>query len=189
MLSRVRLPLRLDAAAMEAEVGALPAECWTPHFNQAIYEGDWSGVALRSIAGAALALYPDPAATGDWEDTEQLAALPACAAAVAALECELTSVRLLRLGPGARIAEHRDLHLNHGDGELRLHVPISTNPGVTFLHEGEPVEMAPGEVWYLDLDRPHAVRNDGDSARVHLVADCVVGPWLDAQLAAGATRA
>jgi hypothetical protein len=187
---RVRLPLRFDAAALAAEVDGLPADAWVPHFNNTIYEGDWSGVALRSAGGAPLALYPDPAAEpDDWADTDVLRASRALADAVASFRCPLQSVRLLRLGPGAAIREHRDHRLGYADGEVRIHVPIHTGPDVTFLHDGERVDMAPGEAWYMDLNLPHAVANRGTTPRVHLVVDCVLDAWLDAQLSAGVAAA
>lgn len=184
VLKRVRLPLAFDAAALRADLGRIAAGEWVPHFNTSYYQGDWSGVALRSVGGAATQLYPDPTAQGAYADTELLARCPALAAALGRFECELLSARLLRLGPGASIREHRDHKLGHEDGEVRVHVPVTTGPGVAFLHEGERVDMAPGEAWYLDLNRPHAVANHGDAERVHLVVDCVVNPWLDRQLGA-----
>jgi len=60
MLSCIRLPLRFDAAPLQADVAALPAEDWVPHFNTRYYQGDWSGVGLRTIGGGARELYPDP---------------------------------------------------------------------------------------------------------------------------------
>ena len=103
-----------------------------PHFNASYYEGDWSGVALRSVGGAARQLYPDPNPQGSWEDTEILGYCPAIATAVAAFECEKTSVRLLRLGPGASVREHTDHNLGYEDGEVRFHVPVQTNPDAVF---------------------------------------------------------
>lgn len=38
-----------------------------------------------------------------------------------AFQCPLTSVRLLKLGAGARIREHRDYRFGFEDGELRIH--------------------------------------------------------------------
>jgi hypothetical protein len=187
---RVRLPLRFDAAALAADVDALPADAWVPHFNTAYYEGEWSGVALRSAGGAPLALYPDPSAEpDDWGDTDVLRRSPALAQAVGAFRCGLQSARLLRLGPGAAIREHRDYRLGYDDGEVRVHVPITTSPDVTFTHDGEPVDMAAGEAWYLDLNLPHSVANRGSAPRTHLVIDCVLDGWLDAQLTAGAAAA
>jgi len=180
----VRLPLRFDAAALAADVAALPEQAWQRHFNTQQYHGDWSGVPLRRAAGAALALYPDPTAER-FADGEYLARCPSVAAALALLHCPLHTVRFLRLGPGSRITEHRDHRLSHGDGELRLHSPVITGPDVEFLLGGSPIAMTPGEVWYLDLTQPHSVVNGGAHARVHLVIDCVVDEWLTAQLAAG----
>ena len=177
--SRVCLPLRFNPA------GLAPQE-WVAHFNTDYYQGDWSGVALRSAGGAPLALYPDPAAAAaDWGDTDALRASQALAAAVARFQCDLQSVRLLRLGPGASIREHSDYRLGHEDGEVRVHVPITTSAEVEFLHDGQRVEMAPGEAWYLDLNLPHSVANRGSEPRVHLVVDCVVNDWLDRQLRKG----
>ena len=178
MDARARLLLRFDAPALLADAQALPADDWVPHFNTAYYEGDWSGAALRSVGGVARQLYPDPTATASYADTPVLASCPATAAALTTFRCPLLSVRFLRLGPDSRIREHRDYNLGFDDGEVRIHIPLSTGPGVEFLHDGERVDMAVGEAWYLDLNLRHAVVNRGDEPRIHLVVDCVVDAWL-----------
>jgi hypothetical protein len=178
-LTRVRLPLAFDTGALQRDVDSLAADEWVPHFNKAYYSGDWSGVALRSVGGRPTQLYPDPAAAEPYGDTPTLARCAALADALGRFDCELLSARLLRLGPGASIREHKDYRLGYEDGEIRVHVPISTSADVEFLHLGEPVAMGPGEAWYLDLNLPHAVSNRGTTARVHLVVDCVVNDWLD----------
>jgi hypothetical protein len=182
---RVRLPLRFDADAMAGDLGNIPGDAWIPHFNQAIYEGDWSGVALRSVGGT-IAIYPDPTRTDEFADTEHLAACPNIAAALTRLRCPLQSARLLRLGPGAAIEAHRDYRLSHADGELRLHVPITTDDAVEFLHDGMPVDMGPGECWYMDFTKTHAVTNRGTQPRINLVVDCTVNDWLTGILLEGA---
>lgn len=184
MLSCIRLPLKFDPAPLQAEVAALPIEDWVPHFNTSYYTGDWSGVALRSVGGVARQLYPDPNPQGAWEDTEILGYCPALAAAVGAFECEKLSVRLLRLGPGASVREHTDYNLGYEDGEVRFHVPVLTNHDTVFELEGRPVEMLPGEAWYLDLNLRHRVANGGQEPRVHLVVDCVVNDWITEMLSA-----
>ena len=173
----VRLPLQFDASALAADVEGLGEEEWVPHFNSDIYTGDWSGVALRAPAGAHSALYPDPTAT-QFVDTPALERCPVVQEALSALRCPLTTVRLLRLGPGATIAEHRDHRLSARDGEARLHIPVLTNPDVEFVVGGRRVDLRAGECWYLDLTLPHRVANRGTSPRVHLVADCTVDTWL-----------
>ncbi|MDQ6615276.1 MAG: aspartyl/asparaginyl beta-hydroxylase domain-containing protein [Actinomycetota bacterium] len=177
---RLRLPLHFDAAALAAELHDLPPRVWTPHFNRAIYDGDWSGVALRSVAGQASQLYPDPTAP-DFADTAVLASCPRLSEALAQILCPMTSVRLLALGAGATIAEHRDFRLGFEDGEVRLHIPILTNAAVEFVLDGRPVVLGPGECWYLNLNLPHGVANRSLARRVHLVIDCVVNSWLEVQ--------
>jgi hypothetical protein len=185
MLSCILLPLRFDPAPLQADVAALPAEDWIPHFNTSYYEGDWSGAALRSVGGIARALYPDPNPKDPWENTEILVRCPALAAAVAAFECEKLSVRLLRLGPGASVREHTDYNLGYEDGEVRFHVPVNTNPDTVFELEGRPIPMQAGECWYLDFNLRHSVANGGAEPRIHLVIDCVVNDWVSGTLAAG----
>jgi len=181
---RVRLPIAFDPEPLRAALARIDEEAWEPHFNTQQYAGDWSGVALRVGVGSPLALYPDPS-RDDFADTELLAAGPELRAALARFECPLRTVRLLRLGPGATITDHRDHALSFAHGEARLHVPILSGPAVTFRLDGAEVPMRPGECWYLDLTRTHRVHNAGDEPRVHLVVDCEVNAWLTAELLEG----
>jgi hypothetical protein len=181
---RIRLPLTFDAAALAADLASIGDDEWMPHFNTGIYEGDWSGVSLRSVGGRADTIYPDPAATEPFADTAMLRRCPALGAVLDRLNCELLAVRLLRLGPGAAIGEHRDHCLGYEDGEVRLHLPLTTNEAVSFVLAGERVDMQPGELWYLNFNEVHAVANRGTEPRIHLVIDCVVNRWLSAQLGA-----
>ena len=89
-------------------------------------------------------------------------------------------MRLLRLKAGSHIREHRDYRLGYEDGEVRLHIPVVTNPDVAFFLAGERVIMAAGECWYLNVNLPHRVDNYSTTDRTHLVVDCVVNEWLTA---------
>lgn len=185
---RLLLPLVFDAAAMAADVAALAGADWIAHFVPQNYEGDWSVIPLRGKAGAThpvSMIAPDPTCR-DWADTPFLAACPAIRAALARFSCPLQAVRLMRLGPGSTIKEHRDPDLAFEDGSVRLHVPVETNDAVDFRLAGRRVEMAPGETWYLRLTEPHSVANRGETARVHLVIDALVDDWLEALLASAA---
>ena len=178
MYTSLKLPFRFDPERLTADLGLIAADEWVAHFNKGIYEGDWSGVALRSVGGQAMQLYPDPTATERFADTETLGRCPYYREVLAAFQCPLTSVRLLRLRAGSSIAEHRDYRLGYEDGEVRLHVPIVTDPGVAFFLAGERVPMAAGECWYLNVNLPHRVENRSRIDRIHLVIDCVVNEWL-----------
>jgi hypothetical protein len=185
MPDRVRLPLVFDAVGLAEEALSAPRERWVPHFNTATYEGEWSGLALRSVGGASDAIYPDPTATGDFANTPLLGRSPRLREALDQLECPLTSARLLALWPGATILEHHDYRLGHKDGEIRLHIPITTGPEIEFFLDNRAVAMAAGECWYLNLNLPHRASNHSAKVRIHLVVDCVVNSWVDARLRGG----
>jgi len=177
-----RLAFQFDPARLQADMDALAPAEWVPHFNKGYYEKEWSGVALRSVGGHPTQLYPDPTAHGAFADTEVLARCPYLAEVLATFKCPLTAVRLLKLGMGARIREHRDYNLGYEDGEIRLHIPVRTHPDVDFFLAGERLSLHEGECWYLDLNLPHRLENRSPLDRVHLVIDCVVDDWLKAQL-------
>lgn len=176
------MPLRFDPERLRSDLAAIDPGEWVPHFNTGGYEGDWSGVALRAVDGDAHAIYPDPTATDRYGDTLVLSRVPYLREVLAEFRCRLTSVRLLKLCAGSEILEHRDHRLSAQHGEARIHVPIVTNERVVFFLGGEPVPMAAGEAWYLDLELPHRVTNLSDEDRVHLVIDCIVDEWLAAML-------
>src|ERR1043166_1474431 len=178
MVTALRLPYAFDPAALRSELNEIGAREWAPHYNQQYYEGGWSGVALRSVGGAASQLFPDPARRRPYADTPLLGRCRYFGEVLRVFECPLEAVRLLRLGAGSRIREHRDFDLGLRYGVVRVHVPVLTNPGVEFFLGGERVEMAEGESWYLDLSLPHRVENGGPTDRVHLVIDCVVNDWV-----------
>lgn len=189
MLTYYKLPLHFDPQRLRADLAQIAPDDWVSHFNTHIYEGDWSGVALRSVRGAALQLYPDPTAQGAFADTEILARCAYFQEVLAAFQCELESVRLLRLRAGSHIREHRDYRLALEDGVFRVHVPIETNPNVHFYLQNQRIEMHVGEAWYLNLNLPHRVENYSATDRVHLVVDGIVNDWVRAIIPAAVGEA
>ena len=180
---RLRLPLAFDVGAMARDLAAIDAD-WIDHLVAANYEGSWTVLPLRHPAGAThpvMTIYADPSAT-EFVDAPVLGRSPTLRAVLAAFRCPLDAVRLMRLAPGSYIKPHRDHDLAAEWGVARLHVPLTTNPGVEFLLNGTPVAMRPGEAWYLRLADEHAVANRGDTDRVHLVIDARVNDWLAALL-------
>jgi hypothetical protein len=173
-----RLDLRFDAERLRSDLSRLASGVWTPHFNASFFEGDWSGIALRASASDRGLYAGSAGAAESFIATEALEACPYFQEVLAAFECPLKSVRLLRLAPGSMIREHSDFDLGEQLGEVRLHVPVVTNPQVEFYLAGKLVAMDMGECWYLDLSLPHRVQNRGASERVHLVLDCVLNNWL-----------
>lgn len=182
MKSHFRLPFTFDRTGLQSELAAVPPEVWTPHFQPSYFEGDWSGVALRSVGGNVTRLFPHRKAGGVYVDTPLLARCPSIQRVLETFECDKEAVRLLKLSPKTRILEHCDEKLNRERGVVRIHVPILTNPYVDFFLNGERISMQEGESWYLDLALPHRLENRGESDRVHLVIDCCTNAWIDALL-------
>ena len=113
-----------------------------------------------------------------WADTPFLEQCPYVRELIASFPCPLQAVRFLRLGPGGSIREHTDYNLSLDDGEIRLHIPVRTNPDVAFIVGGQRVVMGEGECWYHNFNLPHSVENRGAVERVHLTLDCAVDAWL-----------
>ncbi len=178
MIDTILLPFQFDAVRLQADLEGIEPGEWVPHFNQAYYEGDWSAVPLRSVGGDARKIYTDPMRLDDCADTPILGRCAYFQEVLGLLECPLRSVRLLRLGPKGRIREHTDYNLGFEDREIRLHVPIVTNPDVEFYLNGIRVRMGAGECWYLNFNLPHRLFNGGTTDRVHLVIDCKVNDWI-----------
>lgn len=174
----LKFPFSFDARLLQADARQFEPEEWISHFNTPLYQGDWSGVALRAVKGGKTPLYPDLFAVEGFVETEMMRRCPYVQNVLTAFKCELTSVRFLKLGAGAWIRPHRDYQLGIEDGEIRIHVPVATNPQVEFMLDGESVEMKEGEAWYLNFNLHHSVRNNGGSDRIHLVVDCVVNDWI-----------
>jgi hypothetical protein len=186
--SSLKLRPRFDVEPLQADLARIVATDFVPHFNTRYYDGDWSVVSLRAIGGDEKKIYPDPTRT-DYADTPLMARCPYIAQVVNSFPCSKLAVRFLRVRPRSVVKEHRDFQLRLEDGELRLHIPITTNPEVRFMVAGKRVIMGPGECWYNDFTELHSVHNDGDGDRVHLTIDCVVNDWLRAEVLSAAREA
>jgi hypothetical protein len=184
MVPVLKFPFSFDTEALRADLDRFGPADWTPHFNTRYYQGDWSGIALRSTKNAHVPLYADPTVTV-YEDTDLLARCAYIPEVKDSFKCDLELVRFLRVGPGDEILEHRDYGLSFEDGVARVHIPVKTSPDVEFYLDGELVRMEEGEAWYLNFDLKHRVKNKGAGERVHLVIDCVVNDWLAGFFPAG----
>lgn len=184
MLTRYKLPFGFDTELLKADLQFALSKDWAAHFNTNYYEGDWSGIALRSADGNPAQLYPDPSKT-TFVDTPVLAGCLYFQEVLATFKCPVESARLLRLSPGSTIVEHKDYNLSLEDGMVRIHIPICTNPRVEFFVDNERLVMEEGEAWYINFNLPHRVHNRSDKDRIHLVFDCVVNDWLSSLIPRG----
>lgn len=78
--------------------------------------------------------------------------------------------RLMKLAVGSEVALHVDFNY-HWYTRVRIHIPVITNPDVTFYCADESVHMQAGESWIFNSWRRHRVTNNGAADRIHLVID------------------
>ncbi|HEX9595558.1 MAG TPA: aspartyl/asparaginyl beta-hydroxylase domain-containing protein [Anaerolineales bacterium] len=178
MRSSLQLPFQFDPQLLQEDLHTIQPEEWTPHYNKCDYGGDWRGAALRAPTGHAHTLFAGLADASDFTDTTLLGRCPNLRRVLATFACPLKAVRLLRLAPGAVIREHCDPGLGYEEGEVRLHLPILTNPGVEFHVAGERLHFEVGNCYYVNTSLPHRVSNRGSADRVHLVIDAEVNAWV-----------
>ena len=152
----VRLPLRVDAEALAAEVGAIDASAWRPH-----PEGAPGNTALPLVA-----VRGDPTdddTRGPMHPTPHLAHLPYTVRVLAALDSVIGRTRLMRIEEEGALDLHVDSNY-YWWGHLRIHVPVTTSDEVVFECGGERVHMRAGEVWAFDTWRRHRVSSRAGSA-------------------------
>ena len=98
------------------------------------------------------------------------------------IPAEFERVRLMKIKANSKIGKHSDkIDKDFGleDGKIvRIHVPIRTNDQVEFyLWEGREKltnYLEVGHYYYVDVRAPHAVTNNSDVDRIHLVVDTYV---------------
>ncbi len=97
-------------------------------------------------------------------------------------------VMLARMPPGGVIHPHIDAN-PAAKWPHKIHVPLTTNPGVVSFFGGAERSFPVGEAVEVDNLSPHWVRNDGETDRIHLIfeyydADQPDPDWLAPSLAA-----
>lgn len=82
-----------------------------------------------------------------------------------------------KLKAKGRIHAHRDslrsFHMGH-----RIHVPITSNPGVRFTISGRPYQFEPGNAYEINNQKKHSVMNMGSDDRITFIFDYVPADQL-----------
>lgn len=115
---------------------------------------DWKGAADRP-------------AMDEWRDVMD----PVLAAATAPYgyrRGDFPRIMLARMAPGGVIQPHRDAN-PAAKWPHKVHVPLLTNPDVTFFIDGVGHKIAEGEAVEVNNMAVHAVENRGSTDRVHLI--------------------
>lgn len=185
MLSAYRLPLAFDPGRLLRELERVEHEVqWHDHPDYTVAAtGDWKAVALLSSASLD---HRDPESLryrggGVAAPTAVLKMSPYLQEIIASFETEVHRARLMNLRPGTRISEHRDYGAQRYSlerGFIRVHIPVRTHEKVHFWISRKKIPMKVGEAWYTNVCEPHAVQNESDVHRVHLVLDMKVNDWV-----------
>ena len=141
-----------DASSLLSEFLSWPNSRLNP-----VYQGnaDWTGVCVYDRSG-----------------TNHLGELPALRGLVERIGLQhVTGVTYFNLAPRSTLHRHRDMYGNLLFGISRIHVPIKTNPKAIMEVEKVPYHLGLSELWCLDTSGLHALRNDSDENRVHVVID------------------
>jgi hypothetical protein len=92
---------------------------------------------------------------------------------------------------GGELTRHADItdpEAGTADGSVaRLHIPLQTDERCVFRGWGldgreNRAHFPERALCYLDTRKPHAVINEGERDRIHLVVDCHSGPELRAMI-------
>ena len=158
----VRLPFKFDVDRLTDEVLAFEQSEWMPHVQG--FAGNTS-IPLISLNGEM-----NDAFNGPMKTTDRLQRSPYIQQVLATIGEIYGRSRLMGLGGGCSVPEHRDINY-HWYNRVRIHIPIITNPDVLFYCGDQFVHMGAGETWIFDSWKPHRVENGSDVNRVHLVID------------------
>jgi quercetin dioxygenase-like cupin family protein len=172
----LRLPFDFDVDALQQDLQRMQNPVWLDHYNDSAHLKRWACLPLRSLDGSMQAIAAQN--EGNFLDTPLLAECPCFQQVLAGFACETTAVRLMTLAAGGRILPHVDPGGGFEDGVARLHVPIITDPRVLFHIDGETIHFSAGQTWYMNANCTHAVDNDSEIERIHLVIDCIPNDWL-----------
>ncbi len=159
-----RLPLRFDVERLREEISQFPESAWRPHPTG--YAGNTALILISSHGGQ------NDDMDCPMQPTEYLARCPYVQQVLASFNTVLGRSRLMRLEGGARVNRHADVAY-YWRTRTRIHIPIITDPSISFHCEDEQVHMAAGEAWTFDNWLNHKVENPSDVTRIHLVVDTV----------------
>lgn len=167
----VRLPLKVDAIRLKAEVAALPESVWGGSGGRV---GVHSAAEALFLRGHAPAQGPLPI-----EDRPVLNLLPYARSIIEELlGAPPMRCLLARLPADTVIAPHID-RAPYFSKTLRIHVPVETHELSWMLCAGEGYVMREGEVWALNNCAVHAVWNEHRSlSRTHMICDFLASPAL-----------
>ncbi|WP_296701616.1 aspartyl/asparaginyl beta-hydroxylase domain-containing protein [Algoriphagus sp.] len=175
---RIKFPFQFDVKKLQDEVSSLGGLQWDQLFVRKDYKGDWSVISLTAKEDNKPKELLDSIDLegSDFVSTPSLQKCPYISSILELFECDKYSVRLMKLAQGAGTV--RLLDQNLGENEVRILVPVFSNPLVTILLNDSVVDMKEGDCWYLKISDPHLIRNEGETDLIHLVLDLDLNDWI-----------
>ncbi len=166
----IRLPLEFDVDRLLEEAHQFSEYDWGYHPLN--YEGNTALSLVSSGGGVA------NSTAGAMLGTDALKRTPYVQQVMASFGTVIGRSRFMRLAPGKNVPQHADTEYAWRN-RVRIHIPIITDPEIIFSSisaDGQSnvdVHMRAGEAWIFDNWREHAVINQSDVRRIHLVIDTV----------------
>lgn len=187
----------VDIAALREAVLAIPEEVWNA--EDAGKPNRFGALdATRHIVFRFVSNFDDWRDSYDrplWAEWKPLLepVLTAATAEYGYSRSEFPRVMLARMAPGGVIHPHRDEN-PAAKWPHKIHVPLLTNPDVTFFVDGTGYHFAEGEAVEVNNMGVHAVRNSGSTDRIHLIfeyynLDQPEPDWIEPLVQAQATAA
>jgi hypothetical protein len=161
----IRLPLAFDVDRLRVEALQFNEHEWDYHPQR--YDGN-TALNLISRDGQRSDSY-----VGEMQATKALQQCPYIKQLMASFGTVIGRSRFMRLAPGKGVPPHSDTDYSWRN-RVRIHIPIVTDEKVIFSSTGNiDIHMRAGEAWIFDNWREHAVINESDIQRIHLVIDTV----------------
>lgn len=156
-------------------------------FTKKTNVGGWNSIPLRSaggitgVSGSSASGTQKSSDSSIFQDTELMQFAPYISSLVRKVAFDdddnanaagVLKVRLMQLEAHRVIAEHVDMFDGeHAKAVKRFHIPIITNPKISFFVNRQKYYLEPGQLYHIDVSQVHSVENNSDVNRVHLVFD------------------
>ena len=183
-----------DTKELMEQILKLNIDDFANHYSNYNKGNTWKGMVVRGYGGLVDFIVKPAEMVNSWKkenkekmdwkvkDTplrKQLPAVEKFADILGDYEHERIRILMLKEGEGEleRHTDRQDVEAGIGDGQwARLHFPLQTNPKVEFKQwnadgTSTKCKMGEGELWYLDMRKPHTAVNFGEQDRYHLIID------------------
>lgn len=110
--------------------------------------------------------------------TEIMKNMPFTKSFIERLGLDFFAIRIAKSSPDAFLWEHKDYIELGEDEKLRLHLPLITNSNARMQFPEYSVHMEKGVIWKLNPTVSHAISNEGQEERTHLILDCYINDTL-----------